>query len=101
VLFRRGSFHQQEADLQESFLRQWIVLAEPFREGRLRYSHGRFALEPPEAMFVAINQRSKRNQVLRFINSATNLFTQDLVLSEHFSLIRLAQIRNRSCESKH
>lgn len=62
-LFRRGSFHQLEADLQDPFLQQWIGLAEPFREGTIRYSYSSFALVPLEEMLVAINQQMKRNKV--------------------------------------
>lgn len=63
LLFRRGSFHQLEADLQDSFLQRWLGLAEPFREGTLRYSYSSFALGPLEAMLVAINRQMKRNKV--------------------------------------
>lgn len=62
-LFRRGSFHQLEADLQDPFLQQWSGLAEPFREGTIRYSYSSFALVPLEEMLVAINQQMKRNKV--------------------------------------
>lgn len=65
LLFRRGSFHQLEADLQDPFLQRWSGLAEPFREGTLRYSYSSFALGPLEQMLVAINQQLKRNKVFR------------------------------------
>jgi hypothetical protein len=42
-----------------------------------------------------------RSLVHRFINSVTNLFPQDLVLSEHSTDGKAATIRYRNCESKH
>jgi hypothetical protein len=62
-LFRRGSFHQLEAELQDPFLQHWIGLSEPFREDTLRYSYSSFDLGPLEGMLVGINQQLKRNKV--------------------------------------
>lgn len=64
-VFRRGSFHQLEADLADSFLQHWVGVAAPFREDTLRYSYSSFALGPLEAMLEGINQRLKRNKVFR------------------------------------
>ncbi len=64
-VFRRGSFHQLEADLADPFLQHWVGVAAPFREDTLRYSYSSFALGPLEAMLEGINQRLKRNKVFR------------------------------------
>ena len=65
LVFRRGSFHQLEADLADPFLQHWVGVAAPFREGTLRYSYSSFPLGPLEAMLVGIHQRLKRNKVFR------------------------------------
>jgi hypothetical protein len=64
-VFRRGSFHQLEADLADPFLRHWVGVATSFREDTLRYSYNSFALGPLEAMLEGINRRLKRNKVFR------------------------------------
>lgn len=63
-LFRLGSFHQLEAEIEEPFLQHWLGVARPFREGTLRYSYSSFELEPLEEMLVGINRQLKRNKVL-------------------------------------
>jgi hypothetical protein len=64
-VFRRGSFHQLEADLADPFLQRWVGVAAPFREDTLRYRDSSFDLGPLEAMLVGITQRLKRNKVFR------------------------------------
>lgn len=64
-LFRLGSFHQLEAEIDEPFLRHWLGVERPFREGTLRYSYSSFDLESLEAMLVAINRQLKRNKVFQ------------------------------------
>jgi hypothetical protein len=62
--FRLPSFQQLEADLQHSFLQQWIGAERPFRDDTLRYSLCGFDLEPLEHMLVDINRRLKRSKAL-------------------------------------
>lgn len=62
--FRLPSFQQLEADLQHSYLQQWIGAERPFRDDTLRYSLCGFDLEPLEHMLVDINRRLKRSKAL-------------------------------------
>lgn len=62
--FRLPSFQQLEADLQHSFLQQWIGAERPFRDDTLRYSLCGFDLQPLEQMLVDINRRLKRSKAL-------------------------------------
>jgi len=62
--FRLPSFQQLEADLQHSFLQQWIGAERPFRDDTLRYSLCGFDLAPLEQMLVDINRRLKRSKAL-------------------------------------
>lgn len=59
-VFRLPSFQQLEADLNHSYLPQWIGAERPFRDDTLRYSLCSFQLDPLEAMLVDVNRRLKR-----------------------------------------
>jgi hypothetical protein len=62
--FRLPSLQQLEAELQHSFLPQWIGAERPFHDDTLRYSLCGFDLEPLEQMLVDINRRLKRSKAL-------------------------------------
>ena len=62
--FRLPSFQQLEAELQHSFLPQWIGAERPFHDDTLRYSLCGFDLQPLEQMLVDINRRLKRSKAL-------------------------------------
>lgn len=61
-LFRLPSFQQLEAELNHSFLPQWVGAERPFRDDTLRYSLCGFGLDPLEAMLVDVNRRLKRGK---------------------------------------
>lgn len=62
--FRLPSFQQLEADLQHSYLQQWIGAERPFRDDTLRYSLCGFDLQSLEQMLVHVNRRLKRSKAL-------------------------------------
>lgn len=62
-VFRRRSFHQLEADIEDRFLKRWVGVSEAFREDTIRYSYSSFHLAPLEEMLVSINKKLKRNKV--------------------------------------
>lgn len=62
--FRLPSLQQLEADLQHSYLQQWIGAERPFRDDTLRYSLCGFDLQPLERMLVNVNRRLKRSKAL-------------------------------------